>query len=219
MNMYEKFVELLTAYCRKKGFPIQIEKSLQDASEDDVNSEKVFKSKYKDLNSISMDAIAHDVVRKIHFAGTTKEDESPASVDSFLIDSNGIWYFIEFKNQKISASKEKCVEKSYSNVYWLLKVLDEMKRDGIFSFDSFSSCPKGISPFDFVKEYCNFILVIGNDKDELCLHKIREARKAKTDLPESCRFLKKMESYIFRSAEVYSAKQFDNTFVRHFSYS
>lgn len=219
MSMYEKFVNLLTNYCRQKGFPIQIEKSLQDASEDDVNKVKIFKSKYKDLNSISMDAIAHDVVRRIHYVGTTNEGESPASVDSFLIDSNGIWYFIEFKNQKIGASKEKCVEKSYANVYWLLKILDELKRNEDFSFDSFSSCPKGISPFDFVKKYCNFILVIGDGKDELCLHKIREARKAKTDFPEPCRFLKKLESYIFRSAEVYSAKQFDNTFVKHFSYS
>ena len=87
MSMYESFVNLLTNYCRQVGCPIQIEKSLQDSSEDDANAVKIFMSKYKDLNSISMDAIAHDVVRKIHFAGTTKEDESPASVDSFLIVS------------------------------------------------------------------------------------------------------------------------------------
>lgn len=221
MSMYESLVNLLTNYCRQVGYPIQIEKSLQDSSEDDSNAVKIFVSKYKDLNSISMDSIAHDVVRKIHFAGTTKEDESPASVDSFLIDSNGFWYFIEFKNQKIGASKEKCIEKSYANVYWLLKILEELKNNDSFSFESFSSCPSGISPLNFVKEYCKFILVIADGKDDFEIYKIREARKAKKRWPDSdwAKYMKKLESYIYKSAEVYNVKQFDREFVKNFRYS
>mgnify|MGYP003499624182 CR=1 FL=1 len=221
MSMYESFVNLLTNYCRQVGYPIQIEKSLQDSSEDDSNAVKIFVSKYKDLNSISMDSIAHDVVRKIYFAGTTKEDESPASVDSFLIDSNGYWYFIEFKNQYISSKKvkEDCVKKSYANVFWLFKILDELQRKQLFSFDAYSSCTTEISPFEFVKKYCKFILVIGKDKVDNELNRIREAKKAKMTMPDSCRFLRKLESYVFKSADVYSADQFDREFVKKFRYS
>ena len=45
MSMYESFVNLLTNYCRQVGCPIQIEKSLQDSSEDDANAVKIFMSK------------------------------------------------------------------------------------------------------------------------------------------------------------------------------
>lgn len=57
--MYESFVNLLTNYCRQKGFPIQIEKSLHDASEDEQHSVKIFSSVHQNLSSISMDSIAH----------------------------------------------------------------------------------------------------------------------------------------------------------------
>lgn len=219
MSKYEQFVELLTSYCRQKGFPIQIEKSLQDSSTDDANAVKIFTSKHRNLNSISMDSIAQNVVRRLHFVGTTKESESPASVDSFLIDSDGYWYFIEFKNQKISASKEKCIEKSYANVYWLLKILDELKADGSFSFSSFSSSSASISSFEFIKEHCHFILVVGNGKDDVNLNRIREAKKAKMNLPDSCLFLRKLESYVFKIANVFSAEQFDDFFVKNFRYA
>ena len=138
MSMYESFVNLLNSYCNQAGYPIQIEKTLHELSLDDANSVNVFTSEYKDLNSISMDSIAQNVVARIHFGGPPREDVAPASVDSFLIDSNGYWYFIEFKNQYISSKKVKddCVKKSYANVFWLFKILDEMQRKQLFSFDA-----------------------------------------------------------------------------------
>lgn len=221
MSMYEKFVNLLNTYCNQAGYPIQIEKTLHELSLDDANSVNVFTSEYKDLNSISMDSIAQNVVARIHFGGPPRKDVAPASVDSFLIDSNGYWYFIEFKNQYISSKKvkEDCVKKSYANVFWLFKILDEMQRKQLFSFDAYSSCTTEISPFEFVKKYCKFILVIGKDKVDNELNKIREAKKAKMTMPDSCRFLRKLESYVFKSADVYSADQFDREFVKKFRYS
>ena len=219
MSMYEKFVELLTSYCRQKGFPIQIEKSLHDSSADDTNAVKIFTSKYKDLNSISMDSIAQNVVGRIHFGDPPREDVAPASFDSFLIDSNGYWYFIEFKNQTIKNAKQKCIEKSYANIFWLMKILEEMQKKGLFSFNAYSSCAVGVSAFDFVKQYCKFILVVGNDKIDNDLKRVRDARNAKLDLSKSSLFLKKLESYVFKSAVVYSADQFDREFVKNFRYS
>lgn len=221
MSMYESFVNLLTNYCRQVGYPIQIEKSLHDTSEDEEHSVKIFSSVHQDLSSISMDSIAQNVVARIHFGDPPRKDVAPASVDSFLIDSNGYWYFIEFKNQYISSKKvkEDCVKKSYANVFWLFKILDEMQRKQLFSFDAYSSCTTEISPFEFVKKYCKFILVIGKDKVDNELNRIREAKKAKMTMPDSCRFLRKLESYVFKSADVYSADQFDREFVKKFRYS
>lgn len=221
MSKYESFVNLLNTYCNQAGYPIQIEKSLHDSSLDDTNSVNAFTPAQNDLNSISMDSIAQKVVGRIHFSGPPRNDVAPASVDSFLIDSDGYWYFIEFKNQCGSNKKvkEDCIKKSYANVFWLFKILDELQKKHLFSFNAYSSCMTEMSPFDFVKNYCKFILVIGNDKVDNELNRIREAKKAKMTLPDSCRFLKKLESYVFKSADVYSADQFDCEFVRNFRYS
>ena len=219
MSMYESFVNLLTNYCRQVGYPIQIEKSLHDASEDEEHSVKIFSSVHQNLSSISMDSIAQNVVARIHFGDPPRKDVAPASVDSFLIDSNGYWYFIEFKNQTIKNAKQKCVEKSYANIFWLMKILEEMQKKGLFSFNAYSSCAVEMSAFDFVKQYCKFILVVGNDKMDNDLKRVRDARNAKLDLSKSCLFLKKLESYIFKSAVVYSADQFDREFVKNFRYS
>ncbi|MBO7145306.1 MAG: hypothetical protein J6W13_10830, partial [Salinivirgaceae bacterium] len=66
-----------------------------------------------------------------------------------------------------------------------------------------------------------FILVIADGKDDLEIYKIREARKAKKRWPDSdwAKYMKKLESYIYKSAEVYNVKQFDREFVKNFRYS
>ena len=180
MSKYQDFLQLLKSYCAKKNCPTDIETTLRDASLNDTDlSNPKYITLTQNLNAISMDSIAQNVVRKIYFAGSTKNSDSPASVDAFLIDASGKWYFIEYKNQKLAKTKEKCIEKSYSNVFWLLKILEEMKEEGLFLFEKYSSCSSGINPFDFVKEHCHFVLVAwDNGEDIQYLAKMREAKKS-----------------------------------------
>lgn len=220
MSKYELFLHLLQSYCEKYGCPVEIETTLRDAScnNADRDNPKYIKLTHN-LNAISMDYIAQNIVRKIHFEGSVDVKDAPASVDAFLIDSEGKWYFIEYKNQPLKNTKKSCIEKSYSNVFWLLKILKELIEDKSFSFEEFSSCPADIDPFDFVKEYCHFILVAwDNGEDVQYLAKIKDAKKAKIQLPDSFVFLKKLESYIFKSATAYSESEFDKLFANSFQY-
>ena len=59
-----------------------------------------------------MDEIAHNVYRLVRFPDSKKEEESLASADAFVISSDNIWYFIEFKNQKITRAKESVTKKA-----------------------------------------------------------------------------------------------------------
>lgn len=159
-----------------------------------------------------MDIIAHEIIRKLYYKNSKWEKDSPASFDSFLIDKNGVWYFIEFKNQKVSRSKEKCMEKSYANVYWLIAILNEMRKYGkALSFDY-------DSPHSFFKENCQFILVINKQADPLTIGKLRQSKLAGEDYPENCLFLKKLEAYIFQKASLMDEDQFDREFVKEFQY-
>lgn len=220
MSKYQDFLQLLKSYCAKKNCPTDIETTLRDASLNDTDlSNPKYITLAQNLNAISMDSIAQNVVRKIYFAGSTKNSDSPASVDAFLIDASGKWYFIEYKNQKLAKTKEKCIEKSYSNVFWLLKILEEMKEEGLFLFEKYSSCSSGINPFDFVKEHCHFVLVAwDNGEDIQYLAKMREAKKANLPLPDSFTFLKKLESYIFKYAQAYTENEFNQNFIQSFQY-
>lgn len=220
MSKYQDFLQLLKSYCAKKNCPTDIETTLRDASLNDTDlSNPKYITLTQNLNAISMDSIAQNVVRKIYFASSTKNSDSPASVDAFLIDASGKWYFIEYKNQKLAKTKEKCIEKSYSNVFWLLKILEEMKEEGLFLFEKYSSCSSGINPFDFVKEHCHFVLVAwDNGEDIQYLAKMRDAKKANLPLPDSFTFLKKLESYIFKSAQAYTENEFNQNFIQSFRY-
>ena len=220
MSKYQDFLQLLKSYCAKKNCPTDIETTLRDASLNDTDlSNPKYITLTQNLNAISMDSIAQNVVRKIYFASSTKNSDSPASVDAFLIDASGKWYFIEYKNQKLAKTKEKCIEKSYSNVFWLLKILEEMKEEGLFLFEKYSSCSSGINPFDFVKEHCHFVLVAwDNGEDIQYLAKMRDAKKANLPLPDSFTFLKKLESYIFKSAQAYTENEFNQNLIQSFRY-
>ena len=88
MSNYSQFVDLLSKYCASYKLKTAIEEPLSKTSVDTASEHgnRCFNSKIKDLKTISMDNIAQDIIRKICFCDSCKDDESPASVDSFLID-------------------------------------------------------------------------------------------------------------------------------------
>ena len=210
-NNYSNILKLIDTYCSLHKISLKLEEKMSIASFDSKHG-RHFISAISDLDVIALDNIAHSVVRLVYLPQSNKESDSPASVDAFLIDGEGKWYFIEFKNQKISGTKYKCIEKAYSNMFWLINILLEMKDK--FPIDDFDYN----HPFDFFKKNCEFILVIGNNCDDLGLSKYRECKKAHYPLPENCNFLFKLESYVFKKAIVYNETQFDELFVKNFSY-
>lgn len=213
MNNFDKIESFLKKYLSKYSLQLNIKSLMSTISVDNSEGrDKQFISKHNDLQIISMDKIAHDGMRIIKYENTRWEKDSPASVDAFLVDKNGTWYFIEFKNQKIKNTKEKCIEKSYANIYWLFDIIFEMQAIGELITFNYTN------PIDFVKHNCEFILVIYDDSDPNQINKIREANKAGLPMPEGTDFLTKLESYIFKRARVMNETQFDDIFVKNFTY-
>ena len=85
-----------------------------------------------------MDEIAHNVYRIARFPDSVKESESLASADAFAISSEDIWYFIEFKNQKISKAKDSVTKKAFQNWYWIVDILYELKDKNNMQYNTFN---------------------------------------------------------------------------------
>ncbi len=218
MTNYENFVSCIYEYCAlHKMTDINFEHTLSEASLDNSCKQqepKKFVTKYKDLKNISMDTIAQEIIAAIHYKGSKRWNlNAPASVDSFLIDKNNIWYFIEFKNQKISRAKEKCIEKAFSNLYWLFNMFYELQEN-----EKRTPC-KLDNLFRFIKSHCVYYIVIINNADPVGLKKVHDLHLA-NNFSESVEynFIAKLNFYIFKDAKVVSEEVFDEIFVKNFEY-
>lgn len=120
MTNYDQMKNLIEAFGDKYNQHICMESSLSIVSEDKDNSKNTGEVQFvyngkADMSIIDMDEIAHKMYRVIRNHDSKKDDESLASADVFVINLEDIWYFIEFKNQKISKAKDSVTKKAYQN--------------------------------------------------------------------------------------------------------
>ena len=213
MTNYEQMKDILNGYSHSYDPMAVIESNLSDVSVNDVDKNKpvmVYENTRMNMKVISMDEIAHKIYRVAHFQESTKVSESPASADGFVISSENIWYFIEFKDQKISKARESVIKKAYQNWYWLLDILYEMRYKNscqIFDYDN---------PISFAKENVVYILVVSEDKNIVDVDKMRKCILADMKFQPEC--MKKLEKYIFKDAYVYTPKLLEREFVKKFEY-
>ncbi|MFR2077830.1 MAG: hypothetical protein ACLS3Q_09445 [Lachnospira sp.] len=218
MTNYEQMKELLQAFADNHNHQVCIEAKLSKVSEDKAETRKngnrkyIYKNTEKDMDIIDMDEIAHNVYRLVRFPDSTKESESLASADAFVISADNIWYFIEFKNQQISKTKESVTKKAYQNWFWLVDVLYEMREKKQMQYSTFNYD----NPITFAKENVVYILVVSEEKNMMDIDKIRKCILAGEKFqPE---YMKKLEKYIFKEAYVYTPDILENEFVKHFKY-
>lgn len=216
MTNYNHIKNLLEEFANKYGQNNTIESNLSDLSEDKLESKNtgirqlVYGSDKRNMQVLDMDEIAHNVYRIARFPESTKEAESPASADAFVISADNIWYFIEFKNQKISKAKESVTKKAYQNWHWLVDILYEMK--DCLPYDIFNY----ENPIAFAKENVVYILVVSEEKNYPDVEKIHKCRLAGEKFrPE---YMEKLEKYIFKEAYVYTPLILEWEFVKKFVY-
>lgn len=218
MTNYEQLKTLLHAFAENYSLPISEEEKLSIVSEDKSESERtgirkfVYESTRRDMNIIDMDEIAHNVYRLARFPESTKESESLASADAFVINSDNVWYFIEFKNQTISKAKDSVTKKAYQNWYWLVDILYEMREHRQMQYDTFNY----ENPIAFAKENVVYILVVSEEKNILEADKMRKCLLAGEKFQPD--YMRKLEKYIFKEAYVYTPQLLESNFVRHFTY-
>ena len=159
-----------------------------------------------------MDEIAHNVYRLVRFPDSKKEEESLASADAFVISSDNIWYFIEFKNQKITRAKESVTKKAYQNWFWFVDILYELWEQKQLKYDTFNYD----NPIEFARKNVVYILVVSEDKNKLEADKMEKCQLAGVKYqPE---YMKKLEKYIFKEAYAYTPQLLERNFVKRFKY-
>lgn len=218
MTNYEQIKILLQAFANNYNQHVYIEDKLSSVSEDKAKTDKtgakqlVYENSRRDMDIIDMDEIAHSVYRLVRFPESTKEEESLASADAFVIASDNIWYFIEFKNQRISKAKDSVTKKAYQNWFWLVDILYEMREKKQMYYDSFNYD----NPITFAKENVVYILVVSEEKNIEYIDKMHKCLLAgKKFQPE---YMKKLEKYIFKEAYVYTPELLEKNFVKNFIY-
>lgn len=130
MTNYDQIKEVINEFADNYGRTVTIEANLSEVSANDVDPKNVkilYEPERKNMKVIAMDEVAHNVFRIARFPESKKDSDSPASADGFVVNENNEWYFIEFKDQKISSAKDSVVKKAYQNWHWLVDILYEMR--------------------------------------------------------------------------------------------
>lgn len=218
MTNYEQMKDILLAFADEHNQKTCIEAKISDVSEDKAETVRngvpkyVYEKNRQDMDIIDMDEIAHNIYRLVRFPDSKKEEDSLASTDAFVINSENIWYFIEFKNQQITKAKESVTKKAYQNWYWLVDILYEMWEKNEMQYDTFNY----ENPITFAKENVVYILVVSEEKNIVDVDKIRKCILAGEKFqPE---YMKKLEKYIFKEAYVYTPQVLEKEFVKKFTY-
>lgn len=213
MTNYDQIKAVINEFADSYGQKAEIEASLSEISVNDVDSKNVkmlYETERKNMKVIAMDEVAHNVFRVARFPESNKDSDSPASADGFVINENNEWYFIEFKDQKISKAKESVIKKAYQNWHWLVDILYEMRDRHLYDTFNYEN------PIAFAKTNVVYILVVSEDKNYSEIDKIRKCILAGQKFqPE---YMKKLEKYIFKDAYVYTPQLLEREFVKKFKY-
>lgn len=217
MTNYEIFKTFLTQF-NKFNISNNFEVTLSDASYDDNNKVYVYDSSRKSLNVLNFDDFVQQVYLR-NFFSTNEVQEfiktkslsmySLASVDAFLIDKNGEWFFIEFKNQAIKNTKDSVEKKAYQNLFWITDLFLSDKANNKTFFDS-------SNPIEFSRKHITYILVVSKDKNFNDYEKIRGLELAGEKFRPI--FMEKLKHYVYKDAYVYTEDLFESYFVKKFEY-
>lgn len=181
--------------------------TIHNASHDMTNKEYLIDNvKYNEMTTVSMDYIVKNGY-KFYKKATTKK--LPNTVDSFMIDKNNIWYFIEFKNQKISNAKRNIDAKGLNNLLVIIDIMRHSMKKKEIEFDN-------LDPMNFIRNNCVYIVVVNGEKDPETKNQVRNKNLiSEKYTPE---FLEKFKQFYFKDAYVYTTEFFEHKFLSNFSY-
>lgn len=203
MTNYDKIKNYFEQYFATNNIYLQIETKLVDASYNDKEERYLYSGK-RNLAVISMDNVANDGYRKLKNA----LGEPVNTVDALLVDRDNEWYFIEFKDCKISSKKDNIEKKG---TYNFLMLLDILKDDNYKMWEGYSSA------FEFARNKITYIVVCSSEKDPYSYDQIRSADIMGVKYTPPC--LQKFKDYFFKDAYAYTIEYFENRFVNSFTYA
>lgn len=204
MSNYERVKNLLVKYFSDRGIHIDLEKDLHVVSLNEQGDKYLFEGD-KNLKVISMDDVARNGYRLVKHA----EGKPVNTVDAFLADVNNEWFFIEFKDCKLSSKKDNIEKNGMANFLMLQDVFEEM---GTECSDVFSA----ENAMKFAREHIIYILVCSREKDPYTYEQVRFHDATKERYTPVC--LQKFKDYFFKDAYAYTEEYFEKRFVNKFAY-
>ena len=209
MSNYEVFCETVSQFFEKNGISFEMQLTIHDASLNDEGKQYLYNGKYDKFPVVSMDAIAQDGYHLLKEIPADRE-RNINTVDAFCIDVEGEWYFIEFKDCKISGNRKKLRDnidkKGMAN--WL------MMQDIFFSIGE-EKCSNLIdlrNPCEFARKKITYILVFDGLKDPYSYEKVREMDKQGKHYTPNC--MNKFKDYFFKDAYAYTVEFFEQRFLK-----
>ncbi len=208
MTKLEKFTSMMEAYLGRNGFDTELASDISTTSR---NTETGVSLCSSSMRVIDMDRFARQGYRKIILPVSETEDDSINTADAFMINRNNEWYFVEFKDAKLGNSKQSILKKAYSNLYAVLDVLYEMKKEK----EAYPDFPYE-DPIHFIQEHVTYILVFSGAKNPLDAEQMLNYIKIrKKYLPI---FMKRLQGYIYKEAYAVTEDEFVKNFLTHFYY-
>lgn len=210
MNNYEEFLKLIEEFFDNKGIEkLSLETNLRDASLNEDKKNPTYVYNYKnDLRVISMDCISQKGYRSVY--GITDIKRSLNTVDAFLIDYNNDWYFVEFKDCKLSSKKDNIEKKGMANWLMLLSILYDLGSE---------KCKKIIdleNPIQFAKDHLIYIVVCSATKDPYTYGQVKNYDLLGQVYTPPC--LYRFKDYLFKNAFAFTDVYFEQRFVKTFRY-
>ena len=216
MNDYTAFRDAIKDYFAKRGIEFEIESTLKESSKNDQASSYLYTGSMSDFQVISMDALAQMGYHKIRVVKDVSEVQNAEreinvnTVDAFMIDINREWFFIEFKDCKISSKKDNIEKKGMANWLMLMDIFFEM---GV------ESC-KGIldllNPFEFSRKHITYIVVCSKEKDPYTWEQVRNFEKVNEHYTPKC--LYKFKYFFFKDAYAYTTEFFEERLIKKHSF-
>lgn len=210
MSNFQLFKELMEKYTEDKGYSLSLGTSITEASYSQESKHSLCNC---DLEVINMDRFAQKGYRKIILPDSQSEDDSINTADAFIVDADNEWYFIEFKDGKLSnkSNKASVLKKAYSNAYAVLDVLYSMKETK-FAYKGFDY----ENPIDFLRKQVNYILVFSEKQNaDHTMQMLNHKHKNEKYLPE---FMARLKGYIYKDAYAMTESTFEHTFPNSVCY-
>lgn len=207
MTNYERVKQLLAEYFTSKGVYVNLEADLHITSlNENANPPNYLFNGTNNLQVISMDDVAKSGYKIVKGA----MGKPVNTVDAFLADINNEWFFIEFKDCKITTTKKDNIEKKgMANFLMLLDIFSSIGdacRD-VFDINE---------PMKFAREHITYILVCSQDDNPYTYDQIRMCDViGERYTPD---YLNKFKEYFFKDAYVYTEEYFEKRFVNKFAY-
>lgn len=214
MNNFNRIANIFEDYSKSHNidFPDNFISDLITTSYDSDNTVNVYNSTENNLPVLNLDVFAQKIYYKVF--GENKSDNALKSPDAFLVNCENHWYFIEFKNQGISASKSKAknsvIQKALCIIYSMVDVLYETRGREIL--DNYRN------PLDFFRSNVTYILVCSSDKNPKVADRNINQKNISGQYRYTPEFMQKLVSYLFFDAYIYTEQYFEKEFVKHFKY-